>query len=125
MSDKWATSLFVHGNNRLSKNDMNNDGFLDNPLGNQINVMNRWQYTNAEKGWVSFLNVRYMNDEKQTGQVDFDPKKDNSPLIPGLEINTETCRFSSKIGYVLAGNAHQRLDFKTHLLRTIRSRILD
>jgi hypothetical protein len=35
---------------------MNDDGFLDNPLAKQINVLNRWQYTNAEKGWVSFIN---------------------------------------------------------------------
>jgi hypothetical protein len=31
------------------QNDMNDDGFLDNPLAKQINVLNRWQYTNAEK----------------------------------------------------------------------------
>ena len=43
----WASSLFIHGNTRVGKNDMNNDGFLDNPLGKQINVTNRWQYTNA------------------------------------------------------------------------------
>ena len=76
VSDKWSTSLFVHGNSRLSKNDMNDDGFLDNPLATQINVLNRWQYTNAEKGWVSFINARFMNDEKQAGQVDFSPRVD-------------------------------------------------
>ncbi|MBP8066654.1 MAG: carboxypeptidase-like regulatory domain-containing protein, partial [Flavobacterium sp.] len=68
ITDKLSSSLFVHGNTRVSKNDMNDDGFLDNPLVKQINVMNRWQYTDLEKGWVSFLNVRYMKDEKQTGQ---------------------------------------------------------
>ena len=55
------------------KHDVNDDGFLDMPLYNQINVMNRWQYTNPEKGFVSFINVRYLNDEKQAGQVDFNP----------------------------------------------------
>ena len=65
ITDKWSSSLFLHGNTRIAKNDMNNDGFLDNPLGKQINILNRWQYTNAEKGWVSFVNFRYMDDKKQ------------------------------------------------------------
>ena len=47
--------------------------FIDVPLAEQINVMNRWQYTDTENGIVSFINVRFLNDKKQTGQVDFDP----------------------------------------------------
>jgi outer membrane receptor for ferrienterochelin and colicins len=76
VSENWATSLFVHGNTRVSKKDMNDDGFLDNPLAKQINILNRWQYTDATKGWVSFINFRYMNNKKQTGETDFDPNKD-------------------------------------------------
>ncbi len=101
VTDKWATSLFLHGNARVAKNDMNDDGFLDNPIGKQINAINRWQYTDAEKGWVSFINFRYMNDEKQTGQVDFDPDRDKGTTnFWGSEINTEKLDISSKIGYV-------------------------
>src|SRR5690606_1808743 len=55
ISDKWSSSLFLHGNLRTNKNDMNDDGFLDNPIGNQINIMNRWQYLNEDKGWIGFL----------------------------------------------------------------------
>ena len=113
ISDKWATSLLVHGNNRLFKNDMNNDGFLDNPLGNQINILNRWQYTNAEKGWVSFLNFRYMNDEKQTGELDFNPKTDKfTTNFWGSEINTQRFDFSAKIGYVWPEMPFQSIGFQ-------------
>ena len=45
---------------------MNNDGFMDNPQGKQINVLNRWQYNNAEKGIVSFLNIKYFLDNRRT-----------------------------------------------------------
>ncbi|MEZ4878279.1 MAG: Plug domain-containing protein [Flavobacterium sp.] len=41
VNDKWATSLLVHGSGRFGHHDNNNDGFLDNPLGKQINVANR------------------------------------------------------------------------------------
>lgn len=113
VSDKWSTSLFVHGNARVSKNDMNDDGFLDNPLGRQLNVANRWQYYDPETGWVSFLNVRYMNDKKQTGEVNFDPDRDRlTTNYWGSEINTERLDFSSKIGYVFKDMPYQSFGFQ-------------
>ena len=113
ISDKWATSLFVHGNTRILKNDMNNDGFLDNPLAKQVNILNRWQYTNAEKGWVSFVNFRYMNDKKQTGELNFDPNRDKlTTNYWGSEINTERIDFSTKIGYVFPDMPFQSIGFQ-------------
>lgn len=113
ISDDWATSLFVHGNTRVSKNDMNNDGFMDNPLGQQFNIINRWQYASAERGWVSFINFRYMNDEKQTGQLDFEPDRDRlTTNYWGSEINTERFDFSSKVGYVWKDMPYQSIGFQ-------------
>lgn len=113
ISDKWASSLFVHGNTRIAKNDMNDDGFLDNPLAKQINVLNRWQYTDAQKGWVGFVNFRYMNDEKQTGEIDFDPNKDQGTTnFWGSEINTERFNVSTKIGYVFPEMPYQSFGFQ-------------
>ena len=113
VSDKWSTGLFVHGNARVSKNDMNDDGFLDNPLGRQFNVVNRWQYANPETGWVSFLNLRFMNDEKQTGQLNFDPNRDKfTPNYWGSEINTQRVDFSSKVGYVFKDMPYQSIGFQ-------------
>lgn len=113
LSDKWATSLFVHGNTRVSKNDMNDDGFLDNPLGKQINVLNRYQYYNPESGIVSFINFRYMNDKKQTGEVDFDKDRDKGTTnYWGSEINTERFDVSSKIGYVFPDMPFQSIGFQ-------------
>ncbi len=113
LSDKWATSLFLHTNTRLSKKDMNHDMFLDNPLGKQVNVMNRWQYADAEKGWVSFVNFRYMNDEKQTGMLDFDPDKHKlSTHHWGSEIKTQRFDVSTKIGYVFPDAPYQSIGFQ-------------
>lgn len=113
LSDKWATSLFVHTNTRISKNDMNNDGFLDNPLGRQFNVMNRWQYNDAEKGWVSFISLRYMNDEKQTGQLEFDPDRDKlTTNYWGSEINTQRFDIATKVGYVFPDMPYQSIGFQ-------------
>lgn len=114
VSDKWSSSLFVHGNTRVAKNDMNDDGFLDNPLAKQINIMNRWQYTNPEKGWVSFINARYMRDEKQTGELDFDPDTDKlTTNYWGSEINTDKLDLSAKLGYVFPDMPFQSIGFQT------------
>jgi len=113
VSDYWATSLFVHGNARVAKNDMNDDGFLDNPLGKQFNIANRWQYSNPETGWVSFLNLRFMKDEKQSGEVDFDPDTDKLTTNHwGSEINTERLDLSSKVGYVFKDMPYQSIGFQ-------------
>ncbi len=101
VSDKWQTGIYVHGNHRGEKFDKNNDGFLDNPLSNQINVMNRWQYTDAEKGWVSFINFHYLDDDKQVGQIGFNPDTDKgSSTIWGSEIKSKRFETSAKLGYV-------------------------
>ncbi|WP_425077323.1 TonB-dependent receptor [Psychroserpens sp. S379A] len=101
VSDKWSTGVYIHGNTHQEKHDVNDDGFLDMPLYNQINVMNRWQYTNAEKGLVSFINLRYLNDAKQAGQEDFDPDRDKfTTNFWGSEIDTERFEITTKLGYV-------------------------
>jgi outer membrane receptor for ferrienterochelin and colicins len=117
LSDKWSTGLYIHGNQRTQKEDGNDDGFLDAPLANQINIMNRWQYQNPETGWVSFINLRYLNDEKQVGEVDFNsdnwvrlrsaPNADTPEGLAlseaegwGSEIDTRRFDTSVKLGYV-------------------------
>ena len=92
---------------------MNHGHFLDNPLGKQINLVNRWQYTNPETGWVSFINFKFMKDEKQTGDLDFDPKRDKlTTNYWGSEINTERFDFTSKIGYVFKDMPYQSIGFQ-------------
>lgn len=113
ISDKWATSLFLHGSIRDSKMDTNHDGFLDNPLEKQINIFNRYQYYNAETGWVSFINFQYLNDEKQMGQLTFNPETDRGTTNSwGSEIDTESFDVSTKIGYVFPDMPYQSIGFQ-------------
>ena len=101
VSEKWQSGLYIHGNYRGEKFDKNDDNFLDAPLANQINVMNRWQYTDAQNGWVSFINIRFLNDEKQTGEINFNPTLDKGNTNSwGSEIDTKRFETSLKLGYV-------------------------
>ncbi|HMC00819.1 MAG TPA: TonB-dependent receptor [Flavobacteriaceae bacterium] len=114
VSDKWYTGLYVHGNTQQKKHDVNDDGFMDMPIYSQINLMNRWQYTNPEKGFVSFINLKFLNDEKQTGQLNFNPKTDKLTTNAwGSEIDTKRYEISAKLGYVNPEIPYQSLGVQT------------
>jgi outer membrane receptor for ferrienterochelin and colicin len=75
--------------------------------------MNRWQYTDAQKGWVSFINVRFLNDEKQTGEINFNPTTDKGTINSwGSEIDTKRFETSAKLGYVFPELPFQSIGFQ-------------
>lgn len=114
IDENWSTGLYLHGNKRTEKFDNNNDGFLDLPVSEQINLMNRWQYTDMEKGWVSFLSWRYMNDEKLLGTLSFNPQKDRGMKNRwGSEIKTKRWDGSFKLGYVFPETPYQSFGVQT------------
>lgn len=101
VNDKWHTGLYIHGNTHNKEHDVNNDGFLDMPKFNQINLMNRWQYIDTEKGFVSFINLKFLNDEKQSGELNFRPETDKLTTNKwGSEIDSKRYEISTKFGYV-------------------------
>lgn len=101
VSNRWDMGLYIHGNTHQEKHDVNDDGFLDMPLFNQINIMNRWQYVDTEKGFVSFINLKFLDDEKQAGELNFNPDTDRGTINNwGSEIDTKRYEVSGKFGYV-------------------------
>jgi outer membrane receptor for ferrienterochelin and colicin len=119
LNDKWSTGMYIHLNNRSWKKDGNNDNFLDVPLANQINLMNRWQYVNDDSGWVSFFDFRYMNDNKQAGELDFNPEFDRLTMNAwGSEIKTKRLDVSNKTGFVFKDQDYKSFalqsSFSTH-----------
>lgn len=112
-SEKWQVGLYVHGNKRGKKLDSNGDNFLDMPLANQINIMNRWQFTNAKKGWIGFFNIKYLNDQKQTGEVTFNPSIDKGTTNAwGSEVISERFDTSIKLSYVFPELPYQKISFQ-------------
>ena len=108
VSEKISTSFFAHYNKRDQSNDKNSDGFLDKPLQSQINLINRWQYTNAIKGLVSFFNIRVLDDLKKIGQIG--SQDDTSKW--GGRIKTNRFDTSFKLGYVNPNIPYQTIGFQ-------------
>ena len=114
INDKWISGLFVHGNQRTEKIDGNGDDFLDVPLAKQINVLNRWQYINTEKGWVGFGTIRLMQDQKQVGALEFNNDNDRGQnRLWGSEINTNRIDASLKTGYVFPEFSFRSFGFQS------------
>ena len=110
INDKLSTGLYLHANKNTSINDKNSDGFLDNPTSNAFNIFNRWQYINTQKGTVSFLGIRYMNDDKVIGENTEEMVFIRKPWKG--EINTNRFDSNFKFGYVNPNIPYQSLGFQ-------------
>lgn len=110
LNDNISTGLYVHLDSRDKHTDRNQDSFLDLPLSKQFNIMNRWQYNNLEKGLISFLNFRYLKDERDSGQIDHHKNNGNfSSDYWGAQVQTDRLDFSTKFGYVNPNIPYQSL----------------
>lgn len=78
-NNKIGTNLLVHGNSQWLKNDYNNDRFIDAPLGNQFNIINRWIYLDSN-GWMAQAGVKFLYVKNVGGEWDY---KENAPQTVG------------------------------------------
>jgi outer membrane receptor for ferrienterochelin and colicin len=67
INDRTSTGLLVHYSKDGTQHDDNGDGFLDMPLKEQVNLMNRWQHHNGN--YVSQYGVRYLQEDRTGGQA--------------------------------------------------------
>ncbi|MEG1545173.1 MAG: TonB-dependent receptor, partial [Tannerellaceae bacterium] len=91
-----STGLLLHYSNDRMQHDGNDDGFLDSPLKQQINLMNRWYH--KVDNYVAQYGVRYLNENRVGGQStrhhDFaDPYR--------VELNTNRGELFTKQAYIL------------------------
>ena len=113
LNSNWSTGIYIHADTRNQTFDKNKDSFLDMPLGKQINVMNKWQYTNLEKGLVTLINFRFLDDQKQTGHADYNPSIHKfGGTVWGSEVDTKRFDFSGKFGYINPEIPYQSLGFQ-------------
>ena len=101
ISKKLSTVLLLHGNLRKLENDRNNDGFLDMPKDEQINVLNRWKW----KGDVfrGQFGVHFVNDIKDAGQFA------NNTNDYKVHLATQKTDVWAKLGYLFPENINQSI----------------
>jgi outer membrane receptor for ferrienterochelin and colicin len=68
LNDNLSAGLLVHySNNNSEQHDGDGDGFLDMPLKEQVNLMNRWQH--RVDNYIAQYGLRYLRENRTGGQV--------------------------------------------------------
>ena len=100
VNDKWSTGFLLHTSMRTIKNDVNQDGFMDNPLTQNFIGINRWKYLDTT-GLMGQIGIEAVAKESIGGQIDFDKNQTIDTLNP-WGANTTITRFRGwgKLGKV-------------------------
>lgn len=120
LNPHWSQSVLLHGNATLGKTDSNDDGFLDQPTGNQINAAYLLNYNDLDhSGLGSHFGISYVKDERFGGQTAFDQKRDRAKQTAyGVGIDISRFEIWNKSGYIFKGKPYQSLgwmnQFSTH-----------
>ncbi len=111
VSDHWNQTFLLHGNATLAKIDTNDDGFLDQPTGNQINAAYLLNYNDLEHSGIgTHFGISFVKDERFGGQTDFDKNTDRSQQsFYGVGIDISKFDIWNKTGYVFKGKPYQSI----------------
>lgn len=116
VNDKLSTGLLIHYSNDKMSHDDNGDGFLDTPIKEQVNVMNRWSYNSGS--YVSQYGGRFLHENRTGGQV-IHHESMTDPYKIGLTTNraelfTKQAFIIDKekvesVALILSGSYHEQL----------------
>jgi len=85
---KWKAILSTHTTQPTNKIDNNNDTFLDMPQTTKYSIYNRWIYGDKTEGLYTITTLRFLNEERIGGQIDFNIENNKgSNIIYGQVID--------------------------------------
>ena len=96
--DKWHTGILLHGKNNSVEHDRNADGFLDNPVGKNIIVLNRWKYV-GDNGLRTQFAIKGTLIDHRGGQLNFEqPPVGQNASEWGMDLDIKRLEAWAKIG---------------------------
>lgn len=102
LSPRWSTALLTFAHYTNTETDHNKDGFLDVPLKNQINIMNRWLYSSPS--WHIEFSLHGLYNQQQSGQTinTFHHAYNAHPTSPLYNLSNNLQRYEvfGKFGYL-------------------------
>lgn len=96
INNEIATMLFVHSNGLFIEHDNNKDTFLDKPIGNQINLMNKWNI--SKEHWTNVTTIHFLTDTRKGGQKGY--FTDNNTSLYGMKLINNRYNISTKNGFI-------------------------
>ena len=111
LNDHWNQSILLHGNGTFAKVDSNNDGFLDQPTGTQMNATYLLNFSDLEhSGWGTHFGINALQDRRNAGQMNYNKALDQSEQ-PAYGVGIDISRFQvwNKTGYIFKGKPYQSI----------------
>lgn len=97
---KWAAGLLGHYSRNPLVQDLNGDGFADIPVGEQINVMNKYSFADPKSGFEAQFGGAYMNDTRTGGQFPQTLSNGATAELYKIGIRNKKAEVFSKTGVV-------------------------
>jgi outer membrane receptor for ferrienterochelin and colicin len=97
VSPMFSTALMGHYSLYPTEHDRNGDGFMDMPSGSLLTLANRWDYHNNKSGVEGQLNVQYVRDRKEAGQVSHGEAQHD---LYRADMEGDRLQVYGKLGYV-------------------------
>jgi outer membrane receptor for ferrienterochelin and colicins len=98
LSKNVSSVLLAHYSAQSMAVDRNHDSFLDMPMTNQANVMNRWTVEKQNKYCIQ-LGLRVLSEDREGGQIP-ETKHENIPGHYSINIKNRQAEFFSKTGFM-------------------------
>jgi outer membrane receptor protein involved in Fe transport len=98
INPKLGTVLMANGAFVPVKQDMNKDGFLDQPLMKQYNLLNRWNFS-SEKMEGQYM-VKVLSENRIAGQTTIHHHHNDSLPLYNININTKRVEAFAKTGFI-------------------------
>ncbi len=112
LNQNLSTFLSFHIDDMTRKVDENGDRFLDMPLVRNINILNKWKYTN-QKGLMSQFSFKYLNERRMSGEVGYDYDRSYADMSAwGQKINTNRIELYGRTGYVIPAADYKSIGFQ-------------
>ena len=106
-NSRLSTGLFTHYSKQAARLDGNGDGFIDLPLFDLWNVLNRWKY--ATDRWMVQWGASYLYENRLAGQNNFDENTSNRFLVYGFGSKTSRFETFAKIARLFPDKPYQGL----------------
>ena len=111
LNDKLSTGILAHYSNEKQTHDDNDDGFLDIPKREQLNLFNRWYYASGQV--VSQAGIRYVYEKRESGQdthsaMTYSPYQVdiNTNRVEAFAKNALLLDEHSSVALILSGSHH-------------------
>ncbi len=98
ITPKLGMMIMANGAFVPIKQDMNHDGFLDQPLIKQYNLLNRWNY-HADKVEGQYM-VKALSENRIAGQTTIHHQHYDSLPLYAININTKRVEAFAKTGFI-------------------------